>query len=280
MIVQSPEVADGPSFVLLQTDHTRFAGALHTAFGNDEFAAPKPADLIQFAIDSHDEGWAPLDERLLFNEGTGLPYHLTGTPLPELIGTSVGSPDLNERRHPFCGVLSSMHTYGLYTGRYGLSAFVFVDVIPAELRGRVDAMLANEVARQERLKDLLRADADPAVAALADETLVMHAYKLLQVWDTLSLYLQCEHPSLRGQQTFPNMPRSANPADDVTLTVTPVDVSDAACTTYRVAPFPFRSDGVEVSMPGRYLAPTASAAAMRDAFATAPIVEQRVRFVA
>ena len=48
--------------------------------------------------------------------------------------TSRLSPDFNERHHPYCGLLSSMHSWGLYNGRYGLSKLVLLDNIPPDDR--------------------------------------------------------------------------------------------------------------------------------------------------
>jgi len=139
MIVQTSEVPGGAAFVINQTDHTAFAGDLARHFGNDVFARLEPAGHVLELVSWHDEGWTDLDDRVLQDPDTGLPYHLVRTPLDELFTTSELSPARNEARHPFCGLLSSMHTTGLYNGRYGLSDFVFVDVIPAEKRARVDA---------------------------------------------------------------------------------------------------------------------------------------------
>jgi hypothetical protein len=46
------------------------------------------------------------------------------TPTPEVVKTNFGSPDFNEAHHPYCVLLSSMHSVGLYNGRYGFSQFV------------------------------------------------------------------------------------------------------------------------------------------------------------
>lgn len=270
MIVQTPAEPGAPQFVIRQLDHTSFAGRLAERFGNERFERFEPWDVYVDLVHHHDQGWDALDRRFLQDPGTGLPYHLVATPLPELVGTGASSPDFNERRHPFAGVLSSMHTYGLYNGRYGLSDFLFVDLIPAELRPTVDAMLEGEVARQARLKEQLASD--PATAHLADESLLLRAYKLLQLFDTLALWCQCEHPSKRAEQRFSNVPRSEG--DDVTITVTPLDPATA-----RLTPFPFDSDGVTFATAGRWLGAQPPGTDLAAAFEAAEPAAQTITFV-
>jgi hypothetical protein len=273
VIVQTPEHEGGPAFVVNQTDHTAFAGELARHFGNERFARLEPAGPVLELVSWHDEGWTDLDDRVLQDPDTGLPYHLVRTPLDELVVTSGLSPVRNEARHPFCGLLSSMHTYGLYNGRYGMSDFIFVDAIPAESRPRVDAMLAAELARQERLTDELRSD--PATAPLADEALIMQVYKALQFFDTFSLYVQCEHPSRHGEAAFPNVPVDRDPANDVTISVTPLGGS-----RYRLDPFPFDVDPFEPATTGRYLDPQPAGADLVAVWAEAPPAQQSVALTA
>ena len=92
---------------------------------------------MEYIVAHHDEGWLALDDQGLMDERTHLPYHLTQTPLPELIKTGAGSPDFNEAHHPYSGLISSMHTWGLYNGRYGLSDKLFIDSIAAQMRPEV-----------------------------------------------------------------------------------------------------------------------------------------------
>jgi uncharacterized protein DUF3891 len=92
--------------------------------------------------------------------------------------TSRLSPEYNQRQHPFCGLLSSMHSWGLYNGRYGLSSMVLIDKIPPQDRPLAQRMLDGELARQTRLKaELAR---DPEAAAWLDEDRLFQSYKQLR----------------------------------------------------------------------------------------------------
>lgn len=274
MIVQTrPEGVD-EAFVVRQLDHTRFAGELARHFGNDRFEAIEPRDHYEYLVTHHDEGWDQLDDRWLQDPDTGLPYHLVRTPLDELVATGSRSPDLNGARHPFCGLLSSMHTYGLYNGRYGMSDFLFVEAVPADLRPTVDAMLDAELARQERLKAELRAD--PATAHLAEDAVLLRAYKALQFFDTFALYCQCEHPAARAEASFPNVPVDLDPDHDVTIHVRPAGPTGAGPDTYLLDPYPFDTDGLLLATPGRFLAPQPAGADLAQAWLQAPPAEQAV----
>ncbi len=265
MIIQTaPKGA--PHFVITQIDHARASGQLAAAFGNDQFAEPLARDLLVYIVTHHDEGWRDLDDRWLINPQTGLPYHLTHTPILELIKTGSASPDFNEKHHPYCGLLSSMHTWGLYHGRYGLSDKIFIDSFPTEHRPSVDQMLAGEQARQTRIKALL--GAHPDTSPWVTEQALFANYKLLQFFDTLALYLQTTHASERGESQFLRVPLSLEA--DTTVTIRPVGDD-----SYQLTPYPFRESEIVVTTRGRYVASGTSA----EAAATLPYTEQSARLV-
>ena len=270
MIVQRAPggAADAPRFVIAMHQHTAFAGSLAANFGNDTFAGLEPAEPMQFVVDHHDQGWAELDAAAPQDPATGLPYNLTATRLPQIIATSAGSPAFNETHHPFSGIISSMHTYGLYRGRYGLSDKIFLDTIEAELRPEVDAMLATEEDRQDRLKQEL-AVSDPDHAT--DEYL-FHAYKQLQFFDTLSLYMHLAPEGERGESAFHNVPRAVG--DDVTISV-----SERPGAVYKIDPYPFSADELELATDGRYLTPQPAGTDLAEVLAATPVESQTVHLV-
>ncbi len=263
MIVQSAETNDA-HFVICQTDHAAVSAELARAFGNERFAPLDPADLMAFVVAHHDDGWSELDAQWLQDPATGLPYNLVKTPLDKLVRTGSGSPDVNEAHHPFCGIISSMHTYGLYHGRYGLSSFMFIDLMPEELQPYVEKMLANELQRQERLKTQLSAEQ-------SSDQFLFHNYKLLQFFDTLALYFQTMHPEARIEATFENVPRALG--DDVSIELRP-----KSGTHFMLDPWPFSAETVEVSTAGRYLRPQPQSGNLREIAQLAPICHQAVIF--
>lgn len=260
MIIQTTTPGK-PHFAIEQTDHARSCGQLARAFGNDAFSPPVPRELVIYVVEHHDEGWAAVDGRREQSPTTGLPHHLTQTPLPYLLQTSQGSPDFNEKRHPFCGLLSSMHTYGLFNGRYGLSDFIFIDKIAAEHKTAADQMLAAELERQARLKAALAAD--PATQPWIAEDALFANYKLLQFFDTLGLYFHMTGGAERAPAVFRNVPDGRGA--DHTVTITP-----QADGSYQLTPWPFTGDSLEFFVEGRYLSPQPARTDFQQIFAETP----------
>jgi len=252
---------DAPRFVIEQLEHSRMAGRFAAAWGNARFAPLEPRDLLERLVVDHDRGWDVIDAELGTDPSTGLPWNLVKTPLPALVRSSRRGPDLNEATHPLLGLLSSMHTWGLFNGRYGLSDKIFVDLIPATARPAVDDMLAHERGRQARLRAALAAD--PTTAPWVEEATLFHNYRLLQFFDTLALYFNCTAAAERDVATFARVPVS--PGEDVTITVRPLGL-----TSYEVAPYPFAADPLVVTCAGRWMRPRAADERGSDGFADAP----------
>jgi hypothetical protein len=251
MIVQSAR--DGaPHFVIPMAEHTAFAGALARAFGNEAFEPVSPREEMLHVIDNHDAGWADYDARAPRSPKTGLPYNLVETPFADIVKTSAGSPSFNSKRHAYCGLISSMHSWGLYNGRYGMSDLVLLDTLATENRTAADRMLDGELERQAALKAELAAD--PATAPWIEEAHLFQNYKQLQFFDTLALYFNRVHEGARTEQVFTHVPRST--AEDVDVRIRPLGAA-----VYALDPFPFNKTELEVGFRGRYLAPVQNGAA-------------------
>jgi hypothetical protein len=247
MIIQSAR-AGSPHLAVMMHEHTALSGQFARAFGNEKFAPIEPAELVTYIISHHDAGWAEFDRDPATDPATNLPYNLVETPAQWITVTSRKSPDFNERHHPYCGLLSSMHSWGLYNGRYGLSKLVLIDRIPPHDRPLADTMLAGELARQARIKAELAKDAE--TAAWLDEPHLFQNYKQLQFCDTLALYFNRVHTAARLEQAFEHVPLNAN--EDVTVTIRPRGDG-----VYVLSPFPFAASGAEFAFAGRMIAPRA-----------------------
>ena len=272
MIVQKAE-AGPPHFVIRMADHTDFAGRVGRAFGNGEFDSVEPFEEMIHVISHHDAGWAGFDAKPAIDPDTGLPYSLVSTPYEERIKTTAGSPDFNAQRHPYCELLSSMHCWGLYHGRYGLVDTRRIDTLAGEELARTKPVLDAESRRQSKLKHQLRAD--PKTAAwVADDHLFQNYYQL-QFCDTLALYFMLRPEGARAEATFPRVPKTA--ADLVDITVKPVGGG-----AYSFAPFPFAEDGMTISYTGRWMEPALDADKADAAahMAALPATDQTLRFVA
>ena len=254
MIVQV--APDGNSaFIIRQQDHAAVSGIFATNFGNADFAPLNPKEAMEYLAAHHDDGWESIDANPEFDSRTGFVFHLTQTPTNLLVESGNKSPDANEAFHPYSGLISSMHTYGLYHGRYGLSDKIYIDMISAEWKDSVQVMLAAELARQARLK---------ANCGASDAEL-FYNYKLLQFFDTLALYIQTTATASESQ--FLHVPQAMG--QDVTIRAFPNG------NEIRLDPYPFAVDSLEVATVGRIVPKSDSA----EAYHAASTSEQRYTFV-
>jgi len=274
MIIQSPAEYGNENrrYVIKLAEHLELVGQLAENFGNSEFETPQPREEFLYACRWHDMGWQDLDDNPPINSETGLPYNLVETPLPIIILTSARSPEHNEAVSAYCGLMDSMHIWGLYNGRYGMSDKVLIDMVPEEYKLLADTMLANEFQRQNRLRACLSADLQ--TAEWVEEDALFMNYKILQFFDTFALYFNCTHSSNREEAEFSNVPQ--NKHADTTITVCPIDEF-----TYSLDPYPFKKDNMEIFFNGRYLKPIdpATNPDMNMIMRETPIETQRARLV-
>src|SRR6516165_2552771 len=241
-----------PHFVLTMAEHTEMCGQMARAFGNDRFEPPAPFDEVVYIVENHDRGWDPYDANPGLDPATRVPYIMARTPTPDAVKTNRGSPDFNEAHHPYCGLLSSMHSWGLYNGRYGFSSFVIRTQtstslsVPHVYRPLVDAVLEHELARQTRLKSTL--SQSTTGRSWIEQQHLFQNYKQLQFFDTLSIYFHLRHASERGDQVYVHVPMNRDV--DATIRLKKVDER-----VYSLDPFPFASDPLTLVSRGRYVAP-------------------------
>ena len=245
MIIQTAPAGE-PRLAVMMHEHTALSGQFARAFGNDRFEPVWPNDLMFYVVSHHDAGWAEFDRDPVTDETSALPYNLVETPAKYLTVTSRRSPDFNERHHPYCGLMSSMHSWGLYNGRYGLSKLVLIDKIPPGDRPLAERMLAGEIDRQSKLKTQIMEDAQTARWIEKDH--LFQNYKQLQFFDTLALYFNRTHPSERPKQEFEHVPLNAREDANVTIRPRSTDV-------YEVSPFPFAANAAEFAFAGRLIEP-------------------------
>jgi Protein of unknown function (DUF3891) len=271
MLVQTA-VDGGPHFVITMREHCAFAGAMARAFGNADFEPLAPREEMLDLVTHHDEGWwHPLDEAPGRDPATGLPWHLTHTPREVTVRILSASPDALEKHHPYCGLLSAMHMYGIYRGRFGLSDQHVVETIQPPWRARFETELHMLEQRQAELT--ARLAADPVTAAWVEPAHLMQNYKQLQFFDMLALYFNATPPGHRAPTEIARVPRSAT--QDVTIRITPLTDE-----VYAFEPYPFGTEEVVVTMTGRAMRPACDVAALTAAMRITPTSTQTVRFVA
>jgi len=235
-------------FISTMVEHLDLCEQFARGYGNETFKRPEPFDEVLYTVAHHDRGWDDADAAPVLHEPSGYPCGLGTGPVPGVLDTSKRSPDFNEKRHAYCGLLSSMHSWGLYNDRHGVSEFVVLGggksvPIPPNDEDFVNGLLDAELARQERLKSVLAAD--PDTAPWVEERALMRNYKFLQFMDTLALYFNLRHAGDRSEEIFVHVPVSED--EDAEVTVIPLGDD-----RYSVAPFPFAGDALEVRCKGRW----------------------------
>jgi hypothetical protein len=252
MITQT--APDGePHFVLTMIEHMDLCTQMARAYGNDRFESITPYEEVLYTVANHDRGWDEYDQQPVVDPASGLPFIMAKTPPQDAVKTNKGSPDFNETHHAYCGLLSSMHTWGLYNKRYGFSRFVLrvrpgttsVPIADAN-RTMLNGMLDDELKRQARLKSDLAAK--PATSALVEDKKIFQNYKQLQFFDTLALYFHLYHAGERGNETYIHVPVSAE--EDATVELKQIDER-----RYSLNPFPFANDRLTLVCKGRYSGP-------------------------
>jgi hypothetical protein len=229
------------SLAVLQDHHLCLSGQFASAWGNERFVAPHP--IVSYMARNHDAGWQEDDWSPERDPATGLPYHIMDVPPPRLVEIHRRSIARNRAFHPYAGILGAMHTMGFYTTRLGVSDFLVMDELRAE-HGEVLDPLVDEC---RRLIDEWRGSlaGDPEYGPLVAEVPLLANYKLLQVFDTMSLFFCLGRDDDDRPVTFPNIPASDG---SVEITFTP-----RATGVVEVDPYPFAANRISVVLDAKVL---------------------------
>jgi hypothetical protein len=163
---------------------------------------------------------------------------------------------------PYAGLILSMHGAGIYKNRYGLQPdhrMRFVD----EMSTEVQTFIADqEEGFQGRLADL----------GIGEEE-AWRAFRLMQVWDRLSLYLCLRDIEGGETEAIPSVPFGTTAGE---IRLLPLGGG-----VVHVDPWPFASSAFEVAFERRVVPKMAweNDAAFRASFFTAPAEQVAVRLV-
>ena len=222
--------AHGVLRIVRQVDHQAQCGQMAAAWGNASVARIDHWGDIARAAAVHDEGWRRVDSR----------------PSLAADGRPEDFPRIDRARHVALyeeaivraaaqsartGLLVSMHGTGLHQHRLGLDG-------PPLTSGGHDPAVQMFLASEERRQDELRAEIGNDLSL---GTWAWDAYRLIQTWDALSLYLSWRGLPQGADGVLPRVPRG--PGDEGTaLMLAPLGRTTASCD-----PFPFV--GTEVTLP-------------------------------
>lgn len=240
----------------LQTDHAMLAGEFAGAWGGDHFAQPVPLAAVRIAAEMHDDGWEEWEREPQVMPGSGRPYDFMSLPADQHVAIYERGIRQALDRHPYAGLLVSLHGSGLYQQRYGYMPQMTFREHDPEHRPLIDRFLAEQKALQEQL-----------VAELGpDEEALWTNYRWLQAWDLLSLFLSQGDPAERKSLSLGVVPRSPGGPEEQLI------VQGAAPGICTLTPWPFAADQLDLVLPVRYLPDQhyASDESFQAAFAAAP----------
>jgi hypothetical protein len=225
MIVQPH---DGQLLLIRQTDHAALAGLFAEHWGNADFARPSPRDSVIAAAFHHDDGWLLWEAAPRIDPATRRPYQFTAMPIAEHVGFYRAGIERVLAFAPYAGLLTVMHLAGLYQMRFGSDRSMQPKSLSRE-EEQVQRQFLDELRQQqESLRQELPQHGVPS--SWLEERRLWANYKLLQVYDRLSLYF-C---------TAPPHPATLEPAPvdyeggETQLTLTPLTERTVA-----IMPYPF-----------------------------------------
>jgi len=241
--------------LVLQPDHGELSGQIAAAWIDDDTLSAELRAALVLAAMRHDDGWA-VWERHPRLDAHGRPQTFYDVERHSLLSSYRAAVEVLQGEGPAAALLVSMHVAGLQRNRYG-EMTEHTAITPLEdLEPEIQEFVRGEEQRQEKL-----------VAELnIDERERWRAYRLLQVYDLLSLYLGLAAVD-RGETTTVALA----PGDDGAerLELVPADAPWTIC----CEPFPFASAPTQLQMPRRLVAKgdCAEEASFRLAFHAAPV---------
>lgn len=195
MIVRETEAGGGTGWqVVLQTDHADLSGQFVRRWGNERFDRPEPYTPVETASFRHDDGWSVWEQSPRLEAATNRPQNFLERELTVHLHLYRAAIAAVSEQDAYAGLLVALHGAGLYRGRYEERAEVLPGdgVLPedpgeASVRELVDGFVREQEERQRRLVEQLHLDEDR----------LWTNYRLLQVFDRLSLYF-CMNDILAG----------------------------------------------------------------------------------
>jgi hypothetical protein len=141
----------------------------------------------------------------------------------------------------YAGLLVNMHCAGLYNRRYGTDPSLPATPRAPQEQAVIQKFLDGLEAQQRQLREQLRGEVPPA---FLEDRFIWANYKLLQIYDRLSLLL-CMPP--RRQRPLGPAPKDYE-GHEAVLSLRPLDEQTVA-----VTPYPFGEEPLAVSVAARLI---------------------------
>lgn len=256
MILQEHQ---GELLAVRQTDHGLQTGAFASHWGNEQTSPFQPRSQVIEAGARHDNGWIGWESHPSLDPETGRAWQFYSlTPHEHVPLYRRGIREASEY-DPYAGLLVSMHGAGLYNGRYGTFQLREQKWTPDE-RALVEEFLDEQERFQQSLGERIRGRQLHTHVTTDPE--VWYNYKLLQVWDRLSL--QYVFFKAADGQIAPL------PLPDGTDRV--LDIKSRGLLTIALDPYPFDDDNLLFPITARVIQQKhyGSAEAFLEAYLKAP----------
>lgn len=232
MIVR--EEPNGEQLLIGQTDHSRLAGQFAANWGNARFATPEPFEPVVRGATFHDFGYLRYETAPYYDPDSGTTPNFRNIPTDtKRLEEYQWNSDWLLGPDPYASTLANMHRTGLWRGRY--DAIVHPPHRIRQQQPEVDAF----VEKNEALRDV-------AVAGHGwDRQQLRVNYRLLQVWDLLSLYFSCSDPVEDYIEPVPTSYREKE-GEGVRISMKPLGNATVA-----IDPYPFARDELRIQLAGR-----------------------------
>jgi hypothetical protein len=250
--------------LVLQPDHAEVSGQIAAAWRRDLPVSTEVREALDCAATRHDEGWAVWERHPRLDEH-GRPQIFYAVPLDSLLSSYRACVDVLAAENPAAGLLVSMHVSGLQRKRYGVMDASDVPPV-SELRPAIREFVQAEEDRQATLVNDLG----------LDESERWCAYRQLQVYDVISLYLGLSDLAAGESTTIPPPPESLHASDPQGPKASSLEIEPLSEPwTVRCDPFPFGEEPTRLTMRRRLLPKRdwGSEESFRADFRAAPVEE-------
>ena len=235
------------NILVTQEDHTELSGQFAAHWGNGRFDELRPYESVMFAVANHDGGYRELEWSPPINIEKRRPVDLTEpAPSQRQLDAHARHIEWMRAQDRYAGLLVSMHRSGLWRDRYGA-------IRTSSVRGPAGPMEQEIIQLATRLEDSRQADHEALRGQdSAFDGELWHNYRLLQVFDILSLYF-CWNGYAEGgfaTRSIAPVPVAYGSEEEVELAIAPVR-PDAV----RLSPYPFDISPLPISVRARTLEP-------------------------
>ena len=251
---------DGSAIVSTQEDHAELSSQFAAHWGNSHFSQLRPYESMVFATTYHDSGYREWEGAPPMNLEKGRPYgHREDPPSFEQteLKAYVRNIDWIRSHDPYAALLVSMHRTGLWKNRYQ-----FFTSPKGRLRERspeTKAVMKDLESTQEKERKAL-GGTHPRF-----EEQLWFNYRLLQVYDLLSLYFCCDgyDEDRFKESAIAPVPVSYDSKEEVELRIVPTEANSV-----KIQPYPFDLSPLKFSVRARIIpaGTTASEEACREAY--------------